>query len=829
MQQQTLAKCYQWLIIAIGSVISLFCISRLTSGDLSLRCFFLAAVTLGLGSRITVEIPRARGTVSVSDTFIFLAVLVFGTPCAVLLAAADGCASSLRFNKKPLTTAFNGAVMALSTFVTATCLHAIFGDGLVGLRGYSPAYIASICLVALVQYIGNSWLVALGAALKSAKPFWYTWKTHFLWTSITYIAGASAAGLIAKLIDNFGFYAFVATTPIIAVIYFTYRTYLKNIEASIAQTEQAEKHVAALKASEARFRSAFDHAAGMALVAPDGRWLKVNSSLCRILGYEEADLLATDFQSITHPDDLGSLLGEIRALLADQTSVNQSEQRYLHRAGHYMWTLLSVSKVHNPDSGSVDLIFQMQDITDRKQAEERLVHNAFHDVLTGLPNRALFKDHLRLAINRAKRSKDHLYAVLFLDLDRFKVINDSLGHLIGDQLLVGIARRLESSLRPGDTVARLGGDEFTVLLEDLKGLSEVLEVANRLQNNLSSPFNLDGREVFTSVSIGIALSTIGYEHPDDVLRDADTAMYRAKMSGKARHEVFDRAMHARALNLLQMETDLRRAIERDELVLHYQPIITLDTGVISGFEALIRWCHPEKGFISPIDFIPIAEETGLIIPIGKWVLEEACRRVKDWEERFPEYRGLQVSVNLSGRQFAQPDLCEMVKETLDRYGINPRSIKLEITESMMMENVEGAIKMLQQLRALGIELSMDDFGTGYSSLSYLRRFPISTLKIDRSFVSQMSDDNEAAEIVKTIIMLAKNLNMNVIAEGIETEKQRNQLYMLRCQYGQGYLFSRPLESSDATAILRGNKVFASDLPELNLTDDIVEHTSQFVA
>ncbi len=829
MPEQRIAKLYQWLIVACGAGACAYSAWHLGPNDLNWRFLFLSVVTLGLGSRIIIEIPRARGTISVSDTFIFLAVILFGTSGAVLLAAADGFASSLRFNKKPLTNAFNAGVMAFSTLFTATLVHKLFGVEFLGQKAYSPLFIVAICMLALAQYISNSWLVALGAALKSGNGFWHTWRTHFLWASITYIAGASAAGIIAKLIDSIGFYAFVATTPIITIIYFTYRTYLKNIEASFAQTEQAEKHVSALRASEARFRSAFDHAAGMALVAPDGRWLKVNHSLCRIVGYDEQELLATDFQSLTHPDDLGSLLGEIRGLLAGGALLTQTEQRYLHKNGYYIWTLLSVSKVHNPDSDALDLIFQMQDISDRKEAEERLVHNAFHDVLTGLPNRALFKDHLQLAINRSKRSRDQLYAVLFLDLDRFKVINDSLGHLIGDQLLVGIARRLESSLRPGDTVARLGGDEFTVLLEDLKGLNEVLEVANRLQHNLGTPFNLDGREVFTSVSIGIALSTIGYEHPDEVLRDADTAMYRAKMTGKARHEVFDRAMHARALNLLQLETDLRRAIEREELALHYQPIVDMNSGRISGFEALIRWHHPSKGFISPIDFIPIAEETGLIIPIGQWVLDEACRQVKDWQDRFPEYASLQMSVNLSGRQFTQSDLCESIKSTLLKYDINPRSIKLEITESMMMEDVEDAIKMLQQLRGLGIELSIDDFGTGYSSLNYLRRFPISTLKIDRSFVSQMGGGEENEEIVKTIVMLAKNLNMDVIAEGIETEKQRLQLMALRCQYGQGYLFSRPLNPVDAAILLKDNRSFNLDMRELSLPDDVVEHTSRFVA
>jgi diguanylate cyclase (GGDEF)-like protein len=473
--------------------------------------------------------------------------------------------------------------------------------------------------------------------------------------------------------------------------------------------------------------------------------------------------------------------------------------------------LLSVTLVRDSVPDSIHLIFQIQDITDRKRAEERLLYDAFHDALTGLPNRALFIDHLKLSVERAKRRKDRQFAVLFLDFDRFKIINDSLGHMVGDQLLVGIARRLEACLRPGDTVARLGGDEFTVLLEDLNDTREAIEVAERLQQTLSLPFNLKGSEVFTTVSIGIALSTIGYEHAEEVLRDADTAMYRAKLNGKARHELFDKAMHASAMTLLQLETDLRRAIERKEFVLHYQPIVALETGVIRGFEALVRWQHPERGFISPIDFIPIAEETGLIIPIGQWVLEEACRQIRKWQDQFPQHPPLQISVNLSGKQFTQANLIEQISRLLRETEIDPHTLKLEITESMMMENIDTAINMLEQLRRLGIELSMDDFGTGYSSLSYLHRFPISTLKIDRSFVSRMTSNNENAEIVRTIVMLARNLDMNIVAEGVETEGQLAQLKSLECEYGQGYFFSKPVAAEGAARLLSNNHIYQMTL------------------
>jgi predicted signal transduction protein with EAL and GGDEF domain len=373
--------------------------------------------------------------------------------------------------------------------------------------------------------------------------------------------------------------------------------------------------------------------------------------------------------------------------------------------------------------------------------------------------------------------------------------------MIGDQLLVGIARRLELCLRPGDTVARVGGDEFTILLEGVKDEAEAITVAERIQKELTLPFYLSGREVFTTASIGIAPGSTDYALPEEVLRDSDTAMYRAKSLGKARHEVFDKEMHAVAMNLLQMETDLRGACEREEFFIQYQAIVSLDDFGVRGFEALVRWQHPERGVISPLDFIPVAEESGQVVAIGQWALKEACRQMHEWQEQFPSDPPLFISVNLSSRQFTEPNLIDQVKEILEETGLAARSLKLEITESVVMENIDTATEMLKQLRALGVQLSIDDFGTGYSSLSYLHRFPIDTLKVDRSFVMRMADNNENSEIVRTILMLAQNLGMDVVAEGVETREQLALLRKLGCEYGQGYLFSKPVGPDGAVKII----------------------------
>jgi len=450
-----------------------------------------------------------------------------------------------------------------------------------------------------------------------------------------------------------------------------------------------------------------------------------------------------------------------------------------------------------------------------EESREHFRHAAFHDALTGLPNRSLFTDHLRVALQRAHQNEEYLFGVLFLDLDRFKNINDSLGHPCGDELLKLVARRLEMCIRQTDMVARFGGDEFAILLDAIQDESDAVRVAEKVQHAISAPFKLANHEAITTASIGVALSTSGYTEAEDIIRDADTAMYRAKDRGKARCEIFDTAMHTRAVTLLRLESDLRRALEKDELCVYYQPIVSLASGDLHGFEALVRWQHPERGIIAPDDFVPLAEETGLILPIGMRVLWDACNQLRKWQQYSLSNRDLIMSVNLSGKQLMQLDLIERIEEVLHESQINPWHLKLEITETVVMENPELAAVTLAKLRSLGVRLSIDDFGTGYSSLSYLNRFPVDTLKIDRSFVTSMNAADENLQIVKTIITLAGNLGMQVVAEGVETEEQLEQLRSLKCQYGQGFLFAKPLDVIDADFFVL-NSVHAESIGSLEV-------------
>ncbi|HEX7828100.1 MAG TPA: EAL domain-containing protein [Thermoanaerobaculia bacterium] len=569
------------------------------------------------------------------------------------------------------------------------------------------------------------------------------------------------------------------------------------LERSIRYALEQSRTLRALRESEERY-------ALSARGANDGLWVwdvRTNDVYYSprwksMLGFDEHEVGSApdEWFSRVHPDDAELLRSAVDRHLSGETLHFENEHRMRCRDGSYRWMLSRGLAVRDTSGTATRIAGSQTDVTERKLAVDRLTHDAFHDALTQLPNRALFMDRLARAIETHRRHPESLFAVLFLDLDRFKVINDSLGHLLGDELLLAVAKRLSAFVRSSDTVARLGGDEFAMLLDGIDHEADAVRAARRIQEELLLPFRLGAHEVFTTVSIGIALSTTGYDDPQDVLRDADIAMYRAKARGKARHEVFDTAMHDRTVELLRFETDLRRAIERDELRVYYQPVIEMKSGRVAGFEALLRWQRGET-LVSAQSIVATAEETGLIVPIGEWVLREALRQARVWD-------GIDMHVNLSPRQLLQPDFIERVASIVAESGVAPERLHLEVTENLLIDNEETAVLLLRELRDIKVRLSLDDFGTGYSSLSLLRLFPFDTLKIDRSFLLD-ADAARADEIVRTIASLAKTLGMDVIVEGLETAEHVERMRGLGIRFAQGFHFARPLPVGEAERLLAG--------------------------
>ncbi len=543
---------------------------------------------------------------------------------------------------------------------------------------------------------------------------------------------------------------------------------------------------------------------GVTITDPEGKILYTNPADASMHGYSVDELLGQD-ASILSASDQQSRQSIEQALSA---RVWERETLDTHKDGSTFPVLLISDIVEGPD-GPVAIVTTCGNLTERKRAEQQLIDDSLHDPLTGLANRTLLLHHLDRSLGRARRQKDYLFAVLLLNLDRFQVINDSMGHAFGDQLLVSVARRLHACLRPTDAFARLGSDEFAILAEDIDSETGATRVASRMRDLLVAPFIIDNKEIFITASIGIAVSTTGYNQPNQLLRDATLALRRAKTGGKGGHEIFDTAMHLRAVALLELETALRGGLERDEFRVFYQPIISLETGNVTGMEALLRWEHPMRGLLAPDQFLAVAEETGLLQEIGWWVLHEACEQTKKWATLQADAPQLTLSVNLSGRQFTQPDAVKKIGSILDLTGFDADKLVLEMTEHAIMKETEAAMRVLSQLKALNVHLHMDDFGTGYASLSYLHKFPIDTLKIDRSFVSGMGTRPGATEIVRTIITLAKSLDMQVIAEGIETREQLKQLRDLECDLGQGNYFCQALEGDAATAFLQSHPDFGN--------------------
>jgi len=557
---------------------------------------------------------------------------------------------------------------------------------------------------------------------------------------------------------------------------------------------------AELRESEQRFRVAFNQAAvGLAHVAPDGRWLMANQKLCEIVGYTQREMLNLRYQDLTHPDDLPYDLELGRRMLAGEVHEQSREKRYRHRDGHYIWVNLTSSLVWDSSGKPKYYSTVVEDISRRKQVEGELLHLANHDALTGLPNRSLLLDRLSQAIAYANRFGGEV-AVLLIDLDRFKNVNDSLGHDVGDKIITEISLRLLSRVRDGDTVARWGGDEFVVVLGDVTREEAVANFAQKLLETLSQPMMIEEHELYPAGSIGICLYPRDGDSPSALLKNADTAMYRAKDAGRNNFQFYAHAMNARALDRLKLDGGLRRALLRDEFVLHYQPQMDIRSGEIIGMEALLRWKPPEQPAVYPGDFIPMAEETGLIVQIGEWVLRTACAQLKCWQNA-GLCGDMKMAINLSARQFKQHNIVNMVSRVLQETGCDPASLELEITESVVMDNPEAAVATLQHLSDMGVSLAIDDFGTGYSSLSYLKRFPIDALKIDRSFVRDITTDSDDAAIAKAVIALAHSMKLTVIAEGVETAEQLEFLREQECDQMQGYFLSRAVSAEQIEQLL----------------------------
>ena len=613
----------------------------------------------------------------------------------------------------------------------------------------------------------------------------------------------------------------VITAGIILLISLCTQLLVNNINRSKEALREANEtleikvreRTAELRESEMKYRTIFENTGTATVIAEaDATISLANSEFANMAGYEKIEI--ENQKSWLHfVDEKTQRKIQNGEVIPDHPEYNQKLPHFActftDKEGAQKDMLCSLADI----PGSEKSVVSLADITELKEAERQIYHQAFHDTLTSLPNRALFMEHLNMALKRAKRRDDYYFAVLYLDIDRFKLVNDSLGHSVGDQLIRAFASRIQESLRDLDILARFGGDEFVILLEDIENSEYASGVADRLQQELKRPFMIENKEVFAPASFGVVLNTRDYDDPENIIRDADAAMYHAKENGKAQYKIFDKTLHKKALHLLERETDLRKAVNRDEFENHYQPIVDLQTASLVGFEALIRWNHPQLGLIYPGSFISIAEETGLIIPITQLIAQQACEDLCRWQDRLKDELKLTMNINLSSKHFMSPTLLDDIKEILKQTGIPPDQLKLEITETALMEDADETIRLVHRLKDLGLHLVIDDFGTGYSSLSYLQRLPIDTLKVDRSFVSRIQSEPDGnRNIVEAIISLAHRLKMMVVAEGVETEDQFAILLEMNCQFGQGYLFSKPLSKPQIDELIENIRQLAQESP-----------------
>ncbi len=810
------AKVYWWTTAVLGLVVLSIALATIAGFERgAILQIVLGATFAAVTGVFPVRIPGAKTSIAGAEIFVFLLLLLYGPAAAALAAAAEATVGSWRTSDRWTSRLGSPAMAALAMYGCGTA----FTFGLHALRsGGDPGFgilFGMLLLLAFAYCATSTLLMASLITLKRGervRPLQLLWSHG--WLGLVYAASASIASLLFVSFDRFGAGVLLAAAPIIGMFLSTLHFYFQKIDATehaqrerIAAAEReardTARHFAELQNSENRFHSAFTHAAiGMVLVSTDRRILQANQALCSLLAKSEVELIGTELTEIVHPEDVNVLRTQLATLLDGPGTGFTVELRCRHSQGLAVWVLLDGSFFNTGEAEARCLIIQVQDVTARRSAESRLQHIACHDDLTNIPNRGHFLEQLGRAIATRKQQPQHRFAVLFLDFDRFKVINDSLGHGAGDELLVTLAQRIQSLLRVPDVVARLGGDEFAILVENLHSDQDVIDLAERLQRALRQPIRLGMTEVSTSVSIGITTSAFSYDAPEDVMRDADIAMYRAKAQGKARYALFDSALHAEVSSQMWLEGELRRALDEEQLELAYQPILDLRTRRVVGLEALCRWSHPARGAIAPDLFIRVAEETGLIIPLGNWVLDKACRQLRVWQQTIPGLAGVTLNVNVSAVQLTQPGFAAHTQRVIADSGICPADVTLEVTESVLIEKLSGALPNLLSLRDAGVQISIDDFGTGYSSLSTLQDLPIGEIKVDRSFLRRMSGGGNGEEVVRAIVAMGAALGKRVIAEGIETEAQLETLVELDCVKGQGYLLAYPMSHGDVELMMK---------------------------
>jgi diguanylate cyclase (GGDEF)-like protein/PAS domain S-box-containing protein len=788
--------------------------------------FAAFAVASCLASAMKVRLPLGAGSsnLSVSYTVDFASLLLLGASQTMLIAGFSALTQST-FNtarRNPLyRKLFSTAALILTVQGAGWMFTALGGETGV----FDAGLIKPLVGAALGYYVLNTVTMAAAVGLSTGQGVCKVWQSNFLWTAPSYFVGAgAAAGAAAAWAAGWGWLLPLAVAP----VYLTFRSYRIYLDRIAAEQRHHEEMMRLHNQTVEALKTAKESEQRYALAAAgsnDGLWdwdlvsdvFYASDRWKLMLGLPAESPLAraNDWFRLVHSEDMSELRTILDRHLAGDTPHFEHEYRMTHRDGSDRWILCRGVAVRNAEGKPVRMAGSHTDITERRRIQDDLAHAALHDELTGLANRTLFTALLERSLARARRSQTYVCAVLFIDIDHFKLVNDSLGHLVGDKFLLSMGKRFFEHLRPGDVLARLGGDEFAVLLDDITDAAIATTIADRLHAALLEPFDLDGREVYTSASMGIAFGNNRYLRSEDLLRDADTAMYRAKALGRSQCQIFDPSMHASAIQRLTLETQLRRALERQEFSVAYQPIIQLDSNEVMGFEALVRWDRPDGVTAQPSEFIPVAEETGLIVPLTNWVLREACRQVAEWQQAFS--RPLTLTVNISAKLFDRPALVDEVRSAITDTGLRPGTLRLEITESFLANGSDAVVHRLDELRSIPVELYLDDFGTGFSSLSYLHRYRLDALKIDQSFISRMGGVFNDSPIVSSIVNLARELGMGVIAEGVETAQQASQLLALECPQAQGFLFSRPLTPADAYAFLFSQTPIKTDAPPLDET------------